>query len=81
MIDHVSGNKDHVTLIVAIYHYDIVLILINNIHDYGNLCTDLLYVNTLLHECAPSPFDHNSRSLPEQFPLHCIVLLYEITLL
>lgn len=65
MIDHVSGDKDHVTLIVAIYHYDIVLILIDNINDYRNLGTDLLYVNTLLDECAPSPFDHYRSPLPE----------------
>ena len=81
MIDHVSGYKDHVTLVVAIYHYDIVFVLINNIHDYGNLGTGLLYVHTLLHECTPSPFDHNRGPLSEQLPLHCIVLFYKITLL
>ncbi len=81
MIDHVSGYKDHITLVVAIYHYHIVFVLIDNINDYGNLCTGLLYVHTLLHECTPSPFDHNCGPLSEQLPLHCVVLFYEITLL
>ena len=65
MIYHVCWNEDHVSLIVAINHYDIVFILIYYIYNNRYFCATILNIDAFLHKSAASPFYHNSRPLFE----------------